>query len=640
MKSLLFSWKIYIIPIIFSLLTVISCERDSKENNYPKVTSLDILCNDEPIRDTLRLTIGNTASLKCSFYPSNAEIVESKVSVQNDSLARITTSDNLVSITGLSYGVTAISYYTKYKLRDAGDNEPEIGTMGITLPVKISYGNKAITSAYIVKCCENIDTLEMTIGDTTQLGISFQPSDANVSFTKIISADTTIVSIEDGCIAKAKKLGKTKISAILRYLDADHKEHEVDVPSISVDVNYGYKDIEKIIIRQGKKKLDSLRVHQGDTVSSIFIEYEPADAVVKSIAVNFEDTSRLDNFEDIGIIGKRQGKTEVVAEIVYIDKYGNSQMALKRIPAIVVSPNIKFQDKAVEKLCVTNWDLDFDKKLSFEEAAMITNVNGVFWWKENIRSFNELKYFVNLEVIPYIAFWYCGNLLDYTLPDNVRYIGAEAFELCGVKRYNEFPSYYNKDTLYLPSKLEYVGERALQMCYTDRTAGPRTVVFGENIKTICEEAICLQSVSNIIFKGKTPPSGWEITENSASNSPHKIKIYVPSESLEKYNKKFWWIEKNEYNNERPTAKDYDTYICNYQIGENDWYCSSNPDNDEMYEITDKNQKHKVSFLRRQVLETIDSFDEEGKIAIREYHVMKSYVTWMLGSNPYYEFIGY
>ena len=138
---------------------------------------------------------------------------------------------------------------------------------------------------------------------------------------------------------------------------------------------------------------------------------------------------------------------------------------------------IIFADPDVEKLCVKNFDTDGDGYVSFAEAAAVETLGSIFYNKDAIDTFEELKYFTkltslgdgfndcdnlkkiilpeSLTVIPNRAFYYCEKLYSVVLPNNLETIGQEAFSSCAALT-----------NLSIPSSLKKIGNNAFSGCTT------------------------------------------------------------------------------------------------------------------------------------------------------------------------------
>ena len=91
---------------------------------------------------------------------------------------------------------------------------------------------------------------------------------------------------------------------------------------------------------------------------------------------------------------------------------------------------IRFKDKEVERICIANWDTNFDGKLSYEEAANAYRLFDYFRDNKEISTFNELKFFTNVTKIDAQAFQNCTRLHQITLPDNCISTGTYTFDGC------------------------------------------------------------------------------------------------------------------------------------------------------------------------------------------------------------------
>ena len=100
------------------------------------------------------------------------------------------------------------------------------------------------------------------------------------------------------------------------------------------------------------------------------------------------------------------------------------------------SETIAFRDTTVEAICVANWDVNGDGKLSYDEASAVTNLNDAFRGDSSITSFDELQYFTGLTSIG--SFENCINLESIVLPETITSIGG-SFKNCSSLSYLKIP---------------------------------------------------------------------------------------------------------------------------------------------------------------------------------------------------------
>lgn len=89
-----------------------------------------------------------------------------------------------------------------------------------------------------------------------------------------------------------------------------------------------------------------------------------------------------------------------------------------------------FADPRVEAICVARFDKNLDGVLTYEEAALVTDVEGLFENEKQIVSFDEFEHFSSVTTIPYRFFSYCELLESVKLPESVMEIETYAFENC------------------------------------------------------------------------------------------------------------------------------------------------------------------------------------------------------------------
>ncbi len=120
------------------------------------------------------------------------------------------------------------------------------------------------------------------------------------------------------------------------------------------------------------------------------------------------------------------------------------------------NPNfIVFADNTVKTACVNRFDTDGDGELSYEEAANVKSITGLFDNYRFIESFDEFRYFTSVIAIPDRCFARMTILSSITLPESIKTIGNYAFYECTKLK-----------AFYLPKSVYSIGMRAFVKCYS------------------------------------------------------------------------------------------------------------------------------------------------------------------------------
>lgn len=137
---------------------------------------------------------------------------------------------------------------------------------------------------------------------------------------------------------------------------------------------------------------------------------------------------------------------------------------------------IQFEDSNVKKICVSNWDLDGDGELSYNEAAVVDWIGQVFHGNQEIRSFKEFQYFTRMSMIPEDAFRNCGSLESIAIPNSVASIGWYAFAGCALKSVD------------IPNSVASIGHKAFYGCiYLESVTLPNALTSIEsNLFAYCQ----------------------------------------------------------------------------------------------------------------------------------------------------------
>lgn len=121
-------------------------------------------------------------------------------------------------------------------------------------------------------------------------------------------------------------------------------------------------------------------------------------------------------------------------------------------PVFYAAKAISFSDATAKRLAVAAWDADGDGKLTFGEAAEVTDLGDVFKG-QRIKTLQELYHFTSLRTLTADAFSGCTTLTSVKLPKSLTTIGDRAFQGCTALK-----------TLRLPDGIEALGTEAFDGC--------------------------------------------------------------------------------------------------------------------------------------------------------------------------------
>lgn len=189
--------------------------------------------------------------------------------------------------------------------------------------------------------------------------------------------------------------------------------------------------------------------------------------------------------------------------------YDNPQSTAAELRQALVSVRAKmhyitFADDKARSICLQNWDGDGDGELTFEEAASVETIGELFRGANNLKTFDELRYFTSLRELPANAFRSAMSLQSITLPAGITGIGEYAFTGCSLLRYivllgeqNVIPLGFigvpNNSTLFVPASMlaAYQADSAwsTRCTVTEYTGQPRVTAvasrqYGRKAATI------------------------------------------------------------------------------------------------------------------------------------------------------------
>ena len=242
----------------------------------------------------------------------------------------------------------------------------------------------------------------------------------------------------------------------------------------------------------------------------------------------------------------RSATVELVNELG--DILQSFEIAQKMQP---LSDPIQFADKYVKEVCIEKFDTNGDGELSYKEAAQVKVIPGSIMesffggYAQDIKSFDELQYFVNLKSIGYHAFYDCSSLTSVTIPNGVTSIGDFAFSGCssltsvtipnGVTsiEFYAFSGCSSLTSVTIPDGVTSIEDSAFFGCNN-----LTSVTIPDGVTSIGDSAFFgCSSLKEVYCKSTTPPEGGP---KMFYDNPWERKIYVPTESVETYKTTNYW----------------------------------------------------------------------------------------------------
>ena len=124
---------------------------------------------------------------------------------------------------------------------------------------------------------------------------------------------------------------------------------------------------------------------------------------------------------------------QTINDLLKVFQKENKDKTNTPIQIVVDQPDaiIDFADPKVKAICVAHWDTNGDGELNRAEAAAVVDIYDVFNCDAEIKSFDELRFFVGLtELKEWKVFDRCTALKSVVIPKNMTSIYAVAFTNC------------------------------------------------------------------------------------------------------------------------------------------------------------------------------------------------------------------
>ena len=288
--------------------------------------------------------------------------------------------------------------------------------------------------------------LSLRVGDSEQLTAIIYPSDAEDQRVSWESDNPSVADVDENGYVTAYGVGSTLVR--VKTYDGGH------VAECNVGVVYTM--IQDITLSD-----HSITMNIGDE-HQLTAEISPSNATNKKLVWTSCDKS-IATVSDGKVIAIGEGTTDIV---VGTEDYWNWD----KCTVTVTVPKIKFADDHAKSWCVDHFDTNYDFEISYDEAAAVQDLKN-FRFDENITTFDEFQYFINVTSIP--DKYFAGHGLEsIILPKSIKSIGEKAFYQCS-----------KLTKIGFSEGLETIGEEAFYYC-----TGLTEVDFSEGLETIGDDA--------------------------------------------------------------------------------------------------------------------------------------------------------
>ena len=227
-------------------------------------------------------------------------------------------------------------------------------------------------------------------------------------------------------------------------------------------ITVGWGDDGYPVVTEASDTVKTLTITAPDGETFAVGEYYYISALPKSLAkgytMTFAGDSKTGTYTTATPVTIRRSAfgtlTEADRNVTYEEAGGTT-------PA---GKNIQFADDAAKYACVEKFDIDGDGEISYEEAAAVTDVTGLFTNWYTVKSFDEFQYFTSVKDVPNRLFYKCNDLESTKLPASIQSIGDYAFYGCR-----------SLVSIEIPNGVMSIGNSAFQFCGITDISLPSTV---------------------------------------------------------------------------------------------------------------------------------------------------------------------
>ena len=313
------------------------------------------------------------------------------------------------------------------------------------IDIYCGYG-KSIESLKGIECFINLKSLRCGWNNLTSLDVSHNTAltylgceDNNLTSLDV-SHNTALLKIE--CFSNQLKRLDVSKNTSLTYLTCGWNQLTVIDVSHNTELNtFGCDRNQLINVDVSHNTALTTFICYGNQLTSLDVSHNTAlqelvcfSTLLTNLDVSYNtDLTRLDCHDNPELSEIWLMNGQIIQDINYdpnittIHYKGGDQ-------------NIVFADRNVKSICVSHWDTNGDGELSYSEAEAVTDIKDYFSKNTKIFTFDEIRYFTNVNSFADSAFYGCEKLVEFNIPDQIITIGNVAFYGCNALQNIRFGS--------------------------------------------------------------------------------------------------------------------------------------------------------------------------------------------------------